>query len=190
MPAETNTIPTTEAFLPAASVMPHLGLVTGMTVGDFGVGGAAYFALPAAERVGTQGSVLMFDVMKSALSGALSLAKLRGYGNCKAVWCNLEVFQGCKGVADNSLDAGLIVNVLHNNKKFTDMLVEIHRMLKPGAKLLIVDWKTDVESPIAPPVDRRISAEHIEQVGQTLGFAPFEHFEAGPLHWGLVLVKT
>lgn len=176
--------------LNVADILHHLDLGAGMTIGDFGVGGHAFFALPAARLVGEGGTVLMFDVLKSALSGALSAARMRGVSNCQAVWSNLEVYRGARGVSDGTLDAGLAINILHESKKYPDILAEIARMLKGGAKLLVVDWKPEIELGYAPPRENRLPLQHVEQVANGIGFATFEKFAAGPNHWGLVLVKT
>lgn len=171
-------------------LVARLGLTLGMRVGDFGVGGAAAFALDLARAVGPSGEVYMFDVQKTALSSALSLAAMHGFKNCRAVWSNLELFEGARGVRGGALDAGVLVNVLHQTNKPEDMLAEIHRMLKPGAKLLVVDWIPTTRVSFAPDAASRQSAGHIQQVARGLGFATTGEFEAGPNHWGLILVKT
>lgn len=182
--------PSVETYLNPTEVFRHLGVSHDMVVGDFGVGGAAAFAVPASQAVGPSGSVLMFDVLKSSLSAALSNVNARGCANCKAVWSNLEVYGGASGVPDGSVDAGMLVNVLNQSDKHKDILAEIHRMLKPGAKLLVVDWKADASVPIAPVKEHRFPPGYLEQLAQSVGLAPFEQFEAGPYHWGLVLVKA
>ncbi len=178
------------SYLDSASLLPHLGLVAGMWVGDFGVGAGGHFVGPVGKIVGIDGGIIMFDVMKSALSGAMTRAKLHGTAQYRAVWTNLEIYEGAPGVADNTLDAGLLINVLHQSTKHQDMLAEINRMLKPGAKLLVADWKQEVHSTIAPPSERRMADGYIEQLSKDVGFVTLEKFEAGTYHWGLVLVKT
>lgn len=177
-------------YLDPQGLLKHLQLAAGMWVGDFGVGAGGHFVTPTAKIVGTDGGVVMFDILKSALSGAMSRARLGGAGNYRAVWTNLEIFEGAPGVSDNSLDAGLLINVLHQSSKHKDILAEIARMVKPGAKLLIVDWKQDVTSTIAPPAERRMASGYVAQIAKDLGFAKLEEFETGPYHWALVLVKT
>lgn len=177
-------------YLDPATLLTHLNLAPGMWVGDFGVGAGGHFVVPVGKIVGRDGGVVMFDVMKSALSGAMTRAKLSGAENFRAVWTNLEIYEGAPGVADNTLDAGLLVNVLHQSTKHKDMLAEICRMLKPGAKLLVADWRPEVSSTIAPPAQRRMAEGYIEQIAQGLGLTTAEKFSAGSYHWGLVLVKT
>jgi ubiquinone/menaquinone biosynthesis C-methylase UbiE len=177
-------------YLNPTNVLGHLEIQPGMWVGDFGVGAGGHFVIPIATLAGADGGVVMFDVMKPALSGAMSRAKLGGVGNYRAVWTNLEIYEGAPGVADNSLDAGVLINVLHQSKKHLDMLTEIGRMLKSQAKLLVVDWQPDARSTIAPPADRRMSREYVEDVAQQANLHTVSSFTAGPYHWGLVLAKA
>lgn len=177
-------------YLDPLELLAHLQLAPGMWVGDFGVGAGGHFVAPAAKIVGADGGVIMFDIQKSALSGAMSRAKLAGLGNYRAVWTNLEIYEGAPGVADQSLDAGFLINVLHQSEKHLDMLAEIGRMLKSGAKLLVADWKQEATSTIAPALERRLASAYIVQLAAQTGFTAVEMFEAGPYHWGLVLVKT
>lgn len=177
-------------YLDSSALLAHLSLARGMWVGDFGVGAGGHFVVPVGKIVGQDGGVVMFDVMKSALSGAMTRAKLSGAENFRAVWTNLEIYEGAPGVADNSLDAGLLVNVLHQSTKHKEMLAEICRMLKPGAKLLVADWRPEASSTISPPAQRCMADGYVEQIAQSLGLTTGEKFSAGPYHWGLVLVKT
>lgn len=178
------------AYLNPTELVQKLGLRPGLRVGDFGAGGAAAFGLPMGRAVGKEGTVYLFDVLKTALSGALSIMQLNGLTNSKAVWCNLELYQGARGIPSDSLDAGVLVNVLHQTEKSKDILAEVHRMLKAGGKLLIADWHREAKLNFAPEARNRLTAEHVLEVARKLGFSPLETFEAGPYHWGLILAKT
>lgn len=177
-------------LLEAGSLIQHLELKPGQTVGDFGAGGSAHLALEMSRAIRESGTVLLFDIQKPALSAAISLLAARDVANGRAVWSNLEVYGGASGVMDGTVDAGVIANVLHQSKTPNAILAEVSRMLKSGARLLVVDWLTNSVSPLAPRVEARVSADHIAQLAQKLGFASLEQFQAGPYHWGLVLVKT
>lgn len=185
----TEHAPSGRSFLDPSSLLDRSGLATGMSVGDFGVGGAAYFGIQAAKVVGQRGLVFAFDVFKPALSGALSKARLAGCPNLKPVWTNLEVIGGARTVHDNSLDFGILVNVLHQSRHQREILSECTRMLKPGARLLIVDWKSGGGS-FGPKEDEVVPPERVLQLCTDIGLAPFDRFEAGPNHYGLVVVKA
>lgn len=180
----------TTVLLQPAPLIAKLDLKPGQTAGDFGAGGSAHVALEMSKAVSADGTVLLFDIQKPALSAALSLLQARGVTNGKAVWSNLEVYGGASGVADGTIDAGVIVNVLHQSKTPKAILAEVGRMLKSSSRLLVVDWLTDQTTPLAPQPEMRVSADHIAQQAQAVGFATLETFSAGPYHWGLVAVKT
>lgn len=183
-------MPAAPSYLDPSVLLDRLRLAPGQWIGDFGVGSAAHFALVAGERVGSEGGVLMFDVVKSALSGAMTAMRARGLTNCRSVWTNLEIVGGATGVKDKSLDAGILANVLHQSRHPKEILAEVHRILKTGAKLLIIDWKPEIETTIAPDKNKRLASDYVNGLAASIGFAPAEQFEAGPYHWGLVLVKT
>lgn len=179
-----------DVFLKPESIIAELGITGGMMIGDFGVGGAANFAVPLATKVGAKGQVFMVDILKSALSSALSLVKMRGLTNCQAVWSNLEIYGAAHGIKDESLDAGVIVNVLSQSTKPKDILAEVHRTMKSGAKLVIVDWLPSATMPIAPEKKNRLAADYVTELGKKLGYAPLKAFSAGRYHWGLILIRT
>ena len=183
-------MPSAPTFLDPPELLRHLDLAPGMQVGDFGVGAGAVYSIPAAQLIGRQGRVFMFDARKSALSGAAGLAGLKGLDNCQPVWTNLEIYNGASQVKDEALDAGLLINLLCQSQLPKGILAEVHRMLKVGAKLLIVDWRPDVKSPIALPASRRSADRYVEQLAKSIGFAPVEKFSAGSMNWGLVVAKT
>src|SRR5690242_143366 len=107
--------PEDKNYLDPEAVLSHLTLAPGMWVGDFGVGAGGHFVGAIQKKVGADGGVVMFDVKKSALSGAMTRAKLGGVENYRAVWTNLEMYQAAQGVTDQSLDAGVLINVLHQS---------------------------------------------------------------------------
>lgn len=177
-------------LLQAAPLVQKLGVTAGQTIGDFGAGGSGHIAVDLGRAVGAEGGVLLFDVQKSALSAAMGALQTQGVNNVQTVWTDLEVYRGASGVGDATLDAGILVNVLHQSKQPKAILVEVGRMLKPGARLLVADWLTEATTPLAPPPAMRLGAEHVSQIAQAVGFAQLEIFPAGPYHWGLVLIKT
>lgn len=168
----------------------RLRLQPGWVVADFGVGANANWAVRMAQQVGHDGQVLMFDVRKAALAAALSAAKLSQVKNCRAVWSNLEIFKGALGVSDGVFDAGIIVNMLNETKHPKDVLAEIHRMMKAGSQLLIIDWDPDTAHPLAPKPERRLAADYVAMLSKSVGFAPVERFTPGVSYWGMMVTKT
>lgn len=180
----------TTTLLQALPLVQKLGVTAGQTIGDFGAGGSGHIAVELGRAVGAEGRVLLFDVQKSALSAAMSSLQTHGVNNVQTVWTDLEVYRGASGIGDATLEAGILVNVLHQSKQPKAILAEVARMVKPGARLLVVDWLTEAATPLAPPPAMRLGAEHVGQIAQAVGFAQLEIFSAGPYYWGLVLIKT
>lgn len=177
------------SFLDPVKLLERGGVSTGMSIGDFGVGGAAYFGIQAAKMIGERGTVYAIDVFKPALSSALSKARLEGCRNFKPIWSNLEVFGASRQVRDSSLDFGILVNLLHQTKKQKDVLRECSRMLKVGARLLIADWARGGER-FGPKREQVVPIERVIDLCSQVGLAPFDQFEAGPYHYGLIVVKA
>src|SRR3989344_3933288 len=124
---------------PRQILKEHLRVQPGQSVGNFGCGGGGFFTLECARLVGDQGVVYAVDIVKAALSSVDGKAKLQGLYNVKTVWSDLEVV-GALQIPEQSLDHGLLVNVLFQSKKHDDILREVTRLIKPQGKLLIIDW--------------------------------------------------
>lgn len=177
------------SFLDPVAILEHLDLGPGMQIGDFGVGGAAYFAVQAAKMAGDRGRVFGVDIFKPALSSALSKAKLSGLKNFVPVWSDLERVGAATAVRSGSLDAGILVNVLLHAKHQADVLRECSRMLKSGSRLLIVEWATGGQR-FGPRPEQVLPRQRVLDLCTQAGLAPMEQFEAGPHHYGLVVVKA
>jgi ubiquinone/menaquinone biosynthesis C-methylase UbiE len=182
-------IPSGNEYLNPDAVLKRAGLESGRRVGDFGTGGSAYFALQAARAVGPRGMVFAIDAFKPALSSAMSKAHMFGITNIRPVWSDLEVYGGAKAVHDETLDFGLLVNVLHQSKKHELMLRECARMLKPGARILIIEWRASKGS-FGPPAAAIVPEDHLKKHLERAGFAVVDRFDPSDIHFAIVAVKT
>ncbi len=172
---------------PQALLKTELGITVGAQVGDLGCGGAGYFTLPAAHLVGTRGKVYAIDILKSALDGVLSKAKLENLTNIETVWSDLERV-GATKIAPATLDFGLLINIMFQSRQNDNILREAQRLLKAGGKLLAVDWKV-APTPLGPPLAARLTPEVVAQCATRAGFRIEKQFEAGTYHYGFILVK-
>lgn len=180
-------LPTGKALLDAEKILAKAGLVAGMTAADLGCGTIGHFTFPAARIVGEHGKVYAVDILKGALEGIESRARIESVHNVETVWGDLEREGGVR-IPDGSIDMVLMVNVATLAKKTPSVSVEVKRLLKTGGKLLAVDWKPN-KSGIGPSSHDRVGAEEMAKVFTKHKFVVIKEFDAGPNHWGLVLKK-
>ena len=182
MPSALNSI-----LLDANAVLAKVGVHAGSVVADLGCGTSGHFVIPAARMTGPTGKIYAVDILKGALAGVLSRAKLEGVGSIQTVWGNCELWKGVK-IADNTVDVTLIVNNLYMSKDRLTFLREAARLTKTGGKVVVIDWKT-VASPLGPPAESRISSEAVKPVAAASGLQLVEGWEPAPYFWGLVFTK-
>lgn len=163
------------------------GIKQGDIVADLGCGSAGHFVFPAAHLIGPQGKVYAVDLLKSVLSAIESRAKLEGADNVETVWSDLERAGGLK-IAERSVDLTLLLNTLAQVRDKQTTVREAARILKPGGTLLVADWKMS-QTPLGPPVERRLDRERAKQIVGAEGFEFAGEFEAGKHHWGLIFKK-
>lgn len=169
-------------------ILHRMGVGPGQVIADLGCGGSGYFVLQAAKMVGSKGTVFGIDVLKSALSNLVSRAKLANLQNIIPVWSNLEMYRGARLVRDEVVDVSLLINLLFQSKRHTDIMREAYRMLKPGGRLLILDWKVSGMK-MGPTPDDVIHVSDVRRVAEDAGFLFMEEFTPGPYHFGLVFKK-
>lgn len=172
-----------------SNIIKKLNIKRGDVVADLGTGREGRMALAAAKYVGDEGLVYAVDIVKAILPSIQTKAAIYGLHNIKTVWSDLEVFGATKAISDNSLDVAFLVTILFQSKKHDDIIKETVRMLKPGGRLAIVDWKTGHEAPIGPAKHMRVNPKIIIDMVSQFGLKLVEEFDAGRLHWGLIFIK-
>jgi precorrin-6B methylase 2 len=126
-----------------AKLMKALDLKPGDVVADVGAG-SGYFTFRLAEAVGPKGKVLAVDIQPEMLDIIRRKMKARGVSN-------VEPVLGAE--ADPKLPAGgvdliLLVDVYHEFSFPYEMTVEMVKALKPGGRLVFVEYR--LEDPKVP----------------------------------------
>lgn len=170
------------------ALLEHVGVDVGQTVADLGTGREGTFLVEAARMVSQTGKVYALDVVKEILEVVQGMAAQAGLQNVETVWTDLEMYGAATAVADQTVDVGILANTLCQSTDRPAMMKEAVRMLKPGGRLLIVEWKP-VETVLGPPVEQRVKPEEMKQIALQLGLQLTDEFEAGEYHWALVLTK-
>lgn len=187
MPLTPSKIPGGNELINAKELLAKIGIEEGMVVGDLGCGARGYFSLQAARIIGPRGLVYAVDILPSALKGVETNAKLLAINNIKTVWSDLEIYQATK-IPVESLDFALLINILFQTKEDEKIIKEAIRLIKPGGKLAICDWKK-TGAPFGPPVNDRPDPEELKRIVADSGLKLEKEIEAGPYHFALVFVK-
>ena len=181
-------VPSGNVFLSPGKILNAVGVNPGDKIADLGCGGAGYFVLQAARMIGDKGVVYGVDVLKSALSGLESKAKLEGLSNIVSVWSNAEIYGGAKAIKNGSLDLVLLTQLLFQSKKHKEIFRETARILKSKGKAVVVDWKK-CDLSFGPKPEQCVTVDQVKEVAQDTGFKFIDEFEPGVYHYGLIFEK-
>jgi len=113
----------------------EMGLEPGMTVADVGTG-VGYMLPFLSKRVGPEGHVIAEDIADDFLSAAKQLAQTRELTNVSFV----KGTESDPGLPEGQVDMVLVLDVYHHFNYPEKMLAAIHKALKPGGKLVIVEY--------------------------------------------------
>jgi len=177
-------IPSTSELIDARNLLSIAGIQEGMIVADLGCGTTGHFVFPAAEMVGKNGKVYAVDIQKGVLAGIESRKRLENIDNVESVWSDIELY-GVTKVPANSLNLVLLVNNLFLAKQKNELAREIMRLMAPGGKLVVADWKL-TQAPFGPAVKDRVPAEEAKKIFSNAGFILEKEFDAGQYHYGLL----
>lgn len=165
----------------------ELGVYDGMVAADLGAGTGVYTTL-LAERVGESGRVYAVEVQKEFLTNIKDAAATRGFKNVEVIWGDIERHNGTK-IKDASVDIVVISNVLFQVEDKSGLLLEAKRILRPGGKLLLVDWK-DSFGNLGPVQDAVVSADTARALCEREGFVLKKEIPAGEHHYGFIMLKS
>lgn len=153
------------------------GLKPGMTLIDIG-SGEGFFSIPAAHIVGANGRVFAFDINEEAISNLDIRAREEKLDNLTPMTGSGEKTVLCEGCAD-MIFFGID---LHDFDDPQQVLLNAKTMLKPGGRLVDLDWK-DQPMEFGPPLEKRFSLVKATGLIEGAGFRIVSTSEAGPYHY-------
>jgi len=153
------------------------------SVVDLGCGFGT-FSIPVSQLV--KGKVHAFDIDQEMIQQLQSKIEQL---DIKNIELHLKDFiaEG-SGLSENSIDYVMIFNILHNDNP-NQILNEVFRILKSGAKAGIVHWRSDIETPRGPKLDIRPTPEQCKQWSIKAGFVINNELILQPYHFGIIISK-
>ena len=161
-------------------LVSELHLVPGMRVADVGAG-TGYLARRIAHVVGPQGRVEAIDVQPQMVEKLAERARRENLAQVHPVLGTEDDV----GLAPESVDMAILVDVYHELAHPYEMLSSITRALRPGGRVVFVEYRAeDPQVPIKPL--HKMSIEQVKREAQVLPL----HFErvSEPLPWQHIIV--
>jgi SAM-dependent methyltransferase len=174
-------------FFDPAKVLAIFGLDRGVRdLVEFGCGYGT-FTLAAAEIAA--GTVHALDIDPEMVAVVRQKCDAAGIANVQTEVRDF-VAEGT-GLADNSMDAALLFNILHHEEPVA-LMKEALRVLKPDGMLAVIHWNYDPTTPRGPAMEIRPRPEQCIGWGREAGFRFIERnrYDLPPYHYGLLFSKT
>ena len=124
-----------EIYTHRQAILDALDLKPGMRVGDIGAG-TGFFSMMISDVVGTEGRVYAVDIAKNFVEHINKISAESGRKNVEAVVCD----ERSARLPENSIDLAFICDTYHHFEYPFDTLKSIHAALRPGGKIVIVDF--------------------------------------------------
>ena len=130
-------------FSSPIKILKQIGIRPGWNILDYGAGSGSY-SIPAAQLVGSTGTVYAADIHTLAINEIRKKADMKRLKNIYTILtdCNTEL-------PDASMDVVLLFYVLHDFKNPDLIIKELDRVLKPRGLLSVLDHKFDKEKVIS-----------------------------------------
>ncbi len=162
------------------------GIQPGMDIVDMGAG-SGFYTIAVAKALAATGRVYAVDAQKDLLTKLKNQAVHDGLYNVEVVWADIEKVGGTH-LREGTIDLVLLCNVLFQVDDKKSTLDEIKRILKPGGRLLLVDW-SDSFGGIGPHAKSVVTRDKALDLCEAEGFSLERDITAGSHHYGMILKK-
>ena len=140
---------------PERLVRDIIGVKHGDSCVDFG-SGTGTFAFPMADAVGDKGRVYAVD-------NSDRMFEMIASKNPPPQLLTVRADVTRTDLDDDFADVCLLAFILHEVSAQEDLIAEACRLLKPGGRIVVLEWRADAEMPM-PPKHKRITREKIEHL--------------------------
>jgi ubiquinone/menaquinone biosynthesis C-methylase UbiE len=150
--------------MPPQGTLERLGVVKGDVVIDVGAG-SGYFSISASEMVGSEGQVFAVDIQSEAIA---IIERKRAEMDRKNLHAILSS-EDSLGLPDGIGTLAFMYTVLHEVEDKAAMLRNLHRALKSGGRIAIVEFGEGAI--FGPPSSERISEAEMLGLLEEAGFS-------------------
>ena len=171
--------PQRRKLLPPENSLQKLKFKSGQKVADIGCA-IGYFSIPLAELVGENGRVYGLDIVPEMLEEA----RLRA-GNSYSNLSFLVSDENKLPLENEEVEAVFLAALVHELEDTHDFFQEVKRILKPGGKVKIIEWKKE-KMGMGPTLTDRISQEEMIRILDKNGFEVKEQLDIGAGHYGVI----
>ena len=162
-------------------VVSFLKLESGQTIADIGAG-SGYFTRRFAEAVGPQGSALAVEIEPGFFPFIRQTAKELGLDNLKPHHAEPDDPK----LEPNSMDMVFICDTLHHIENRQPYYQKVYAALKPGGRLVVVDFFKNRDIPVGPGPKMRLSWSRVKWEMERAGLR--SKVEAGLLPYQYIVV--
>ena len=153
------------ALLPVERVLALVEVKAGERVLDVGCG-PGVFAVPPARAVGPSGHVFAVDLREEMVEACRRRVETWGLSNVTV----RRSEESSIPLPPSSVDLVFVCHLLHELEDPAALLADVRRVLKPGGRLVAVEWeKAEMEA--GPPVEHRLTPEDSRAILEKGGFA-------------------
>jgi ubiquinone/menaquinone biosynthesis C-methylase UbiE len=157
--------PARDAWQKPAAVVAALQLRPGMRVADLGAG-TGYFSRYLAAAVGETGTVFAVDTEVNLVAHLRARAEQEHTANVVPVLASAANPR----LPASGVDVVLIVDTVHHLDDRINYLRRLRRVLKPGGRVVIVDFKKQPDIPVGPPLEHKLARGQIVEEFTSAGY--------------------
>ena len=169
-----------------AEILAACNLQTTDSVADFGAG-SGFFSKAAAKFV-PKGNVFAIEIHREIVARLARDASEADLKNMHPLWGDIELPGGTR-LDDNSVDFVIISNVLFHLDDKIACINEAKRILKPGGRMLVVDW-TESFSGLGPAPQAVVTKAQVEELASRAGFTKIsDSLNGGEHHYAILFKK-